>query len=288
MLTGFAAFVGVAFFGGSNAVAIKLGNVELAPFWGASLRFLGAGLLLLFALAFLRVSLPRGRGFAGAALFGVLNFGLGYAFVYWALQEVTAGVLQVAVALVPLLTFVLAVLQRIEPFRMVGLVGSLIAAAGIAWIFAGSVAQVSPIALAAMIAGTLCFAQAGIVVKRFPSIHPVAENAIAMCIGGGILLALSMAAGEPWVIPSATATWMSLVYLTLVGSIGLFVLYVYLLHRWTASAAAYALLVMPLVTVILAAAILGEPMTLSLGVGAIVVVAGVYLGVFVRRHGTDR
>ena len=42
-----AAFAGTALFGGGNAVAIRLGYAELAPFWGAAVRFLAAALMLL-------------------------------------------------------------------------------------------------------------------------------------------------------------------------------------------------------------------------------------------------
>ena len=35
-----AAFAGTALFGAGNAVAIRLGYAELAPFWGAAVRFL--------------------------------------------------------------------------------------------------------------------------------------------------------------------------------------------------------------------------------------------------------
>ena len=277
-----AAFFGVALFGGSNAVAIRLGNLELEPFWGASLRFLTAGILLLAAMAVLNIALPRGRAFRGVALFGLVDFGLGYGFLYWSLQEAPAGMLQMVVAMVPLATFVLAVSQRVERFRFLGLLGSLIAAAGIAWMFAGGGGQVSLTTIGAMVAGTVCFAQAGIIVKRFPEVHPVAENALGMLIGGGLLLVLSFLIGEERVVPTSFSTWASLTYLIVFGSIAMFLLYIYLLHRWTASAAAYAILVMPVVTVVAAAAILNEPITTSLIAGGALVIVGVYIGVFAR------
>ena len=277
-----AAFLAVAVLGGSNAVAIRLGNLELAPFWGAALRFLGAGFLLLSLTALMRIHWPRGRAFAGVAIFGALNFGLGYAFLYWALQEANAGTAQVVLALVPLATLLLATLQRVESFRWLGLLGSLVAAGGVVWLFLESAEVVSLATLMALFGCTLCFAQAGIVVKRFPAVHPVAENAFAMLIGGGLLLVFSLFSGEPRTWPSEPSTWLSLIYLILLGSIALFLLVLFVLHRWTASAAAYALLLMPIMTIALGVVILNEPATPSLLAGALLVVVGVFVGVFMR------
>jgi drug/metabolite transporter (DMT)-like permease len=275
-----AAFLGVIVLGGSNAVAIRVGNLELAPFWGAALRFLTAGLALLVLMRIMRVAWPTGRALAGAVIFGVLNFGLGYAFLYWGLREANAGTAQVVLALSPLMTFLLAVVQRVETFRWLGLVGAIVAAAGVGWIFLESAEEVSLGTLALLLGGTLCFSQAGIVIKSYPRIHAVAENGVAMTVGGVLLLGLSLVSGEPRTIPRETATWLSLVYLVPLGSIALFVLVLFVLHRWTASAAAYALLLMPLMTFLVAALVLHEPLTPSLLGGAALVLAGVYVGAF--------
>ena len=277
-----AAFLAVAVLGGGNAVAIRLGNLELAPFWGAAIRFLAAGLLFFGLTAFLRIGLPKGRALTGVALFGLVNFGLGYAFLYWALQEANAGTAQVVLALVPLATFLLAVVQRVEPFRVLGLLGAIIAAAGVVWLFLESAEGVSLAALMALLGSAICFAQAGIVVKKFPPVHPVAENALAMAIGGGVLLVLSLIVGEPRTLPTETSTWLSVIYLVLLGSVALFLLVLFVLHRWTASASAYSLLLMPIMTIVLGVVLLDEPVTPSLLAGAALVVLGVYVGVFVR------
>ena len=55
------AFFFVVLFGGSNAVAVRFSNLELPPFWGATLRF-GAATLLFWAAVWLkRIPLPRGQ-----------------------------------------------------------------------------------------------------------------------------------------------------------------------------------------------------------------------------------
>jgi hypothetical protein len=55
----------------------------------------------------------------------------------------------------------------------------------------------------------------------------------------------------------------SFVYLVLVGSIGVFLLYLFVLGRWTASASSYILLLAPLAAAIVGFLILGEAVSLD-------------------------
>ena len=104
-----------------------------------------------------------------------------------------------------------------------------------------------------------------------------------MTVGGGLLLVLSLVLGEPWVIPSDPWTQLSLLYLIVLGSIGLFILYLVVLSRWTASGASYVMLIAPLVTIILGVVILDEPVSAAFLIGGVLVLAGVYVGAFARK-----
>ena len=275
-----AAFATAAVLAGGNPVAIRLGYAELAPFWGAAVRFLAAAVILIAIVAIWRLGLPRGRALTGVVIYGALNFGLAYMFAYWALTEVTAGTAMVVLAIVPLLTLILAVVQRVERFHMRGLVGALLAVAGVGLVFRDSIGTASPGALLALIGGALSMAEVNIVVKKYPRVHPVVENALAMAVGGGFLLVLSLVRAEPWVVPREPATQVSLAYLIVLGSIGVFVLYIIVLGRWTASGASYIMLIAPLVSVALGLMVLGEPVSWTLVVGGALVLGGVYVGAF--------
>jgi drug/metabolite transporter (DMT)-like permease len=120
----------VILLGGANSVAIRFSNVELPPFSGAAARFAAATLLMFAAMLFLRLPLPTGRTLAGIVVFGVLNFGLSYALIYWGLLEVQAGLAQVVIAIAPLATFFLALAHRQESWQMRPLLGSLLAIGG--------------------------------------------------------------------------------------------------------------------------------------------------------------
>jgi len=265
--------------GGSNFVAVRFSNAELPPYWGAAIRFLPAGALLGIAMAIWRIPIPHGASLLGAAIYGALNFGAGYALGYYGLVDTPAGTAAVLLATVPLFTLALVALHGQEPFRARGLVGALIALAGIAVVFREQLsASVPLLSLLAMLGNALVAAESGVIAKGMPRMHPIATNAVGMLVGGAILLALSLLVGESHALPRATETWASVVYLCVIGSIGLFGLFLAMLRRWTASASSYALVAMPLVAIGLGAVVRGETITPIFLVGGALVAVGVYVG----------
>lgn len=274
------AFVGIVFSGGANAVAIRIGLEELPPFWAASLRFGMAAAVLLAALVVLRLPLPKGRARIGVVLYGLTAFAGAYGLIYWGLLEAPAAAVQVIIAMVPLLTLFIAVTLRQERFTIRGTLGALVAFGGVMIIVGDQLAVDVPVAsLLAVFVGVCFIAVSTVIVKQIPPGPPVAANAFGMVVGTAALLVLALIAGESLVLPQATATWVTLAYLVAVGSVGLFMLMLYVLARWSASATAYATILMPLVTVVVAAVILGDSIRLAFVAGAALVLVGVYFGI---------
>jgi drug/metabolite transporter (DMT)-like permease len=274
-----AAFAGVVVVGGANFVAVKETVEELAPLYGAASRFGLAALVFLAILAVSRTQLPRGMALVGAAIYGALGFGAAYALMYIALVELTVGVAAVLMASVPVLTLALAALQRIEPLTLRGLAGGALCLVGIAVLSAHSLGGEVPFRylLAALVAPVVV-AESTIVVKRFPRTDPIATNAVGMLVGAGLLAVASLGAGEAWTLPQAGATWAASVWLVFAGSVGLFWLFLVVVKRWTASASTYALPLMPVVAVGLAAGLTGEAIELQEALGGVLVIVAVYVG----------
>ena len=283
------AFIGVVVFAGINAVAVRQSNEELAPFWGACLRF-GAATAVFGVLAIVwRVPFPHGRALLGATLYGLFSFGVAYALLYFALQDAPASVGQVALAMVPLITVPLAVAIGLERLRLRVLAGALIATVGIAVVFADQLSLAVPlISLVALVLASASAATGGIIPKAFPRTHPVSTNLVGMGVGATFLLVLSLLTGERWTPPASGATWLALGYLVVIGSVVVFLLVLYVLNRWDATVTSYQLLPMPIVTVIAAAILRGEPITPGLVAGGALVLVGVYLGVFAKVPERDR
>jgi drug/metabolite transporter (DMT)-like permease len=274
-----AAFLTGSILAGGNAVGVRFSNRELAALWGAGLRFSIAALLLLSVMAVLRLPMPRGRALTGTLLYGALNFGGAFALAYYGLVQVHAGFGQVLLALVPLATLLLAVAQGQERLRGAAVLGTVLALVGVALLSRAPLQESVPLlSFLALLGGALCFAEAAVLVRRFPPVHPVTMNAVGMATGGALLLIGSLLAGEPMELPGRASTWIALAYLVLVGSIVVFVLYLLVLRNWAASRAAYAFVISPFVTVVLSAWLDDEAIGPALVVGGLLILSGVYVG----------
>jgi drug/metabolite transporter (DMT)-like permease len=274
-----AAFTALVVVGGGNFLAVRLSNLELPPFWGAGLRFGLAAVLFIAIAGGLRLRVPRGRQLAFTALYGTLAFAVFYALMYWALVRVTASVATVVLASVPLVTLLLTAAQGLERLRVRNAVGALLALAGIAWMTLGPQHVVVPVgALAAMLAAAVCVGQSIIIGKHLSANHPAMTNAVGMTVGASLLLTLSALTGESWALPREPEALMAVVYLVTLGSVGLFVLVLLVVRRWTASATSYMFVLFPVSTMLLEFILLREPVTAQAATGAAMVMAGVWFG----------
>jgi drug/metabolite transporter (DMT)-like permease len=274
-----AAFFTGALLAGGNAVAIRFSNRELAPLWGAGLRFALAALVFLVVMGALRLKIPPARALMGAALYGAFNFGGSFGFAYYALVGLHAGLGQTLLALVPLLALLLAVATGQERLRLSAILGTLIALAGVAIAARAPLQESVPVqSVLAALASAFCFAVAAVVVRRLPPVHPVTMNGVGMVFGAALLLIASIVAGEYQAVPQRPATWLAIAYLVPVGSVLVFGLYLFVLRHWAATRAAYSFVLIPFVTVALSAWLDNEKLGLGLALGGLLVVTGVYVG----------
>ena len=105
----------------------------------------------------------------------------------------------------------------------------------------------------------------------------MATNAIGAAVGTPLLVLTSWLAGETWTLPPSATTWLTVAYLVASTCIG-FVVIVFLILRWSPSAAAYGAVLSTVVAVILATTLAGETFGPGFFIGAVVVGVGVYLG----------
>lgn len=264
---------------GGNAVGVKVATDELDPLWGAATRFAVAGLIFAAVMALRRMGIPRGGALLGSVLYGILGFGAAFGLAFIAIPMTGAGTGQLLLGLVPLLTLILAPLHRLERFQLRAIIGSLVALAGVAVLAADRISMNVPfegIALGFVVA--LLFAESGVVVKLTPRADPVATNAVGMLVGAAVLLPISLLIGERWALPTQQDTWAAMIYLVLAGSVAVFWLYVFVLRRWTASAASFEFLLIPLATIPFSALLTHEVITPSMLLGGAIILVGVYFG----------
>lgn len=275
----YAAFAGAVVIGGTNFIAVSMSNMELPPLFGATLRFALASAVFFLIAAAARVPLATGRSAGGPVLYGVLAFGATYALLYYALVGLPAGTAAVIVAAAPLFTLLIAVVLGQERLSVRGVVGGVLAIAGIAVLSLGTIeGEIGRSYLLAAVIGTVAMALSSVVAKACAGVHPVNMNAVGMAAGTLFLAVGSLVLGESWALPREPRSWWAVAWLVLLGSVGLFQLFLFVIRRWTASATVYAVAAMPVVAAGLGVVMLDQPITLEVVVGGLMVMAAVYVG----------
>jgi len=272
----YAAFAGMSLIWGSTFLAIRLGNETVEAEWGATIRLVIAALLLGAIALIRRTPFPRGAALRSIALFGFLNLGVNFALLYWGERTVPSGIASVFYATMPISTGIFAWafgLQRLDPIRMLS---ALVGLGGVALIFAGELTRGAPVlALLAVFAAATCAALSSIVLKRAPPHSPIVTNAIGALVGAVVCLAASFLLKESHTLPRSFAGWGPILYLAVVGNLGAFVLYAWLINRWRVTSVATVSLIVPVIAVTLGAIVRAEAPHPSSYAGAVLVLAGV-------------
>ena len=266
-------FVACAVIWGSTFLAIRFGNEAVPPLWAAAIRLAIASVLLFGITRIIGTPLPRGRALRGAALWGLFSLGVNLSLLYVGEQTVPSGISAVLFATVPLSTALLAAGFGVERLVSQKLVAAALAIGGVAVIFAGELGIAVPFAGLLTVFGAATAAALGnVLLKREPTQPIIPLNAIGTAVAAAVCLVLSFVIGEAHVIPTTAAAWLPILYLTLAGSLGAFVLFAWLVTTWSVSNASLVGVTVPIIAVILGGVVKGEqPAPLTYLGGAIVV-----------------
>jgi len=116
-----------------------------------------------------------------------------------------------------------------------------------------------------------------VLLKREPSPPVFALNAIGTAVAAVVCLVASFLAGESHAIPITAAAWIPLLYLTLAGSLGAFVLFSWLVTHWTVSNASLVGVTVPIIAVILGGVVKAEQPAPLTYVGGAIVIAAIFI-----------
>jgi drug/metabolite transporter (DMT)-like permease len=270
---------------GSTYLAIAVVVKEQPPVAAAALRFLAAGLVMTAIAAVVDREHPRPtrRQIADYSLVGVLLLAFGNAFVMWAEQRIPSGIAALVVATVPLWLILLDGLRAGgERWTARGWVGTAIGLLGVALIARpeGSVSAGHWWAIGALQVATVAWTIGSLYAQGLPKRLPLfSAAAVEMVAGGLAMLVQSWMFGEDWsgFAAASARSWWALAYLTVFGSLIAFTSYAYCLNELPASTVGTYAYVNPVVAVLLGHLVLREPLSPSLLVGALLIVAAVAL-----------
>jgi drug/metabolite transporter (DMT)-like permease len=271
----YAAFLGACAIWGSTFLAIRIGNEAVPPLWAATLRLVIAAVILFVIARLTGASVPRGASLRDIALFGLFQFGVNFGLLYWGeAAGVPSGITAVVYATIPLSTALFAAgvgLERLDLTKL-AIVG--VGLAGVVVIFAGQLGVgVSALGLAAVVASSTSAALSGVFLKRAQSRSPFMANAIGSAIGAPICFGAALLLRETIALPRTAEGWGPILYLTVAGSLGAYVLFSWLLTKWSVTNASLIGVVIPVIALALGAIIRDErPAALSfVGAGLVIV-----------------
>ena len=206
-----------------------------------------------------------------------------------ALQFADASFVSVAVSTAPLFTAILGfLLLRESGFGVRFVIGFVLAISGIALIsFDEGPAHASLLGVALCLASALAWAFYSIIVKRLSSYGyetiAVTKRTFAWGLVFMLVLYLPIDGSFPFAALADPIVWGNLAFLGILASAGCFVTWGFSVkHLGPSIASAYIYLQAPM-TVVWAAILLGEPITVSIVVGFVLVVAGLILST----HGSN-
>ena len=255
-------FAGCVAIWGSTWLAIKFQLGRVAPEASVFYRFLLASLLLFAYCLARRLPLRYApRDHFWVALLGALMFSVSYIFVYYAEEHVVSGLVAVGYSASPLLGMLGMRAFFGTPMTRVLALGSVLGIVGIALVFwpeFGKLEASRDVALGAV------YTAIAVIVSTFGSLvahrnhqsHlPLWQSmAWGMLYGSLFSLGVTLAVGKPLTFEATVPYVLSLLYLSILGSIVAFAGYLTLLKRIGAARSGYIGVMVPIVALVISAA----------------------------------
>lgn len=275
------AFAAACAIWGSTFLVIRIGNEAVPPLWAATLRLALATLALFIVARATGAAFPRGTSLRDIVLYGIFQFGVNFGLLYWGENAgVPSGITAVVYATVPLSTALFAAgigVERLDPLK---LGAALLGLAGVVVIFAGQLGVGVPlVGLVAILLSSTSASLSSVFLKRAQSRSPFMANAIGSAVGLPICFIAALLLGETVAFPRTIEGWAPILYLTLFGSLGAYVLFSWLLTKWSATNASFIGVVIPVIALALGAIVRSEEPAPLAYLGAAVVIASVVMSV---------
>ncbi|MFJ1545252.1 DMT family transporter [Streptomyces sp. NPDC088246] len=244
------------------------------PLYGAAIRALPAGLLLLAV----RRERPRGAWWWKSLVLGALNMGGFFALIYIAAQLLPTSTASTVMATSPLVMMLIAWALLAERPRLLPLAGAVVGLGGVCLMLLTGTASIDLRGVLASVAAMLMSSLGYVLAKRWGAEVDVLASTAWQLIAGGLLL-LPLAAlveGAPPALDVPAALGFG--YVTVVATALAFAAWFAGLRRLPAATVGLVGLLNPVTGVLLGTAIAGESLTLRQLCGLALVLAGILLG----------
>ncbi|MCI0155174.1 EamA family transporter [Leifsonia shinshuensis] len=248
-----------------------------APLWGAVLRALPAGLLLL-AVARRR---PRGAWWWRAFVLGALNAGGFFVLVYAVARLLPSGIASTVMATSPLALMGFGWMLLGQRPRALSLAGALAGVAGVAVMLYGGGAAADPLGLVAAVSAMLLSAVGYVLATRWSDVDVLSSTAWQLVAGGILVLPFAaLVEGAPPALDAAAIAGFA--YVSLVATALAYLAWFAGMRRLGPAVVGLVGLLNPVTGVALGALVAGEALTSRQFVGLAIVLVGIGVGQMAR------
>ncbi|QHE94857.1 DMT family transporter [Pandoraea fibrosis] len=240
-------------------------------------RFFVAAILLLVWCRWQRVRFPSRRRALGIALMGGVGY-VGQSLCFFgALQYAQASLVALLLYLYPVFVTILAALFLHERLTSVTLGALVLCSLGTALTVGGGHGQ--PLGMALAVASALIYSGYIVVGARLTKGVDARATATLVCVAAtvsfGVLAVVRVAQGLPLQWPTGSGGWAALVAIAVCSTVIAILTFFAGLQRLGAGRASMLSTLEPVVTVLLAAMLLGETLTVAQLGGGVLILAGV-------------
>jgi drug/metabolite transporter (DMT)-like permease len=248
---------------------------------------IGAAVLALIA-AWRGARWPRGRTLAGVLAMGAVGY-TGQSLLYFnALHFADASLVALLLYSFPFIVAVLAAIFLGEPLDGARIAALLVAGAGLALTIGGG--RGTPLGIALGLGAALVYSVYIVVGARvMRDADPIAASSLicaAAAVSYSLIAIVRSSAGAPAAWPASAAGWLPVIALALVGTVVAIACFFAGLRRLGATLTSVLSTLEPVVSVLLAALVLGEQVgALQAAGGAIVIATAIWLALRPGRSG---
>ena len=278
---------------GLGQVAAKVTLSEIPPLMQAAARSLGAALLLVLWSRSRGLALFRADGTGRAGLLAGSLFALEFACIFVGLQYTSASRMSVFIYFAPFVVALgMPLIARSERLNRIQAAGLLLAFGGVVWAyFEGFVSPTAGprqwLGDALALAGALLWGLTTLTLRgtRLGSALPEKALLYQLAVSAAALGLASLVAGEPWPAQLTGASLWPLAFQTVVITFASYLVWFWLVRHYPATRISAFTLLTPVFGLLAGVGLLGEPLTLRLGVALVAVCAGIWLVNRVRPAG---
>lgn len=271
----------VCFLWGTTWVASKEGVRYMPALQMAGLRQTIGGVFYVLFFLYKRMPFPKGKEWGPIVMLSILNFALSNGLSTWGVKYISAGLGSIIGAIFPLWLVIIGLFGK-GRLKRGTIVGLLLGFAGICVIFYEHLSDffrpefrfgilLSLIATWSWAFGTLYTKEHAL------TFNPYFALGLQMIISGPLLYGVSIVAHNS--IPFAAIPWQSwaaMGYLAVFGSVISFIAYLYALQNLSTEQTSVYAYINPMVAYLISALFFGEQLTLSIALGVLITLYGVF------------